>query len=240
MTSIIIPVYNAEKYLRTCIYSILAQSEQDWQLILVDDGSTDNSLALARQLAQQDDRISVFTQTHAGQSAARNRGLIDARGQFIVFVDADDAIDPHWLHRHLAAINGVDYVQSGYQRVLITEQQTKIKRHKLPLTKHQFTSPCMRLYRRQAIEGLQFPEGLIYEDVLFSVDLWLRGAKCRLIRYDGYNYTYNPDSTTSAPDKQAQQQVFNELHKRLNKASLYHKMIVWYTILRLKMHFAKS
>lgn len=220
MISIIIPIYNAEPYLKTCLDSVLNQTVTDLQLVLVDDGSTDGSVAIAKAYARQDKRVTLYEQAHAGQSAARNLGLSHAQGDYIAFVDADDYIDPDWCQKHLDAISGVDYVQSGY---------TRLDRHLAPATNHQFTSPCMRLYRRQAIDGMRFIEGMIYEDVIWSVDLWRRGFTCRRIRYYGYHYTVNPSGTTAARHPQAEQRVFAELKKR--------GLIGWYTLLRLKFHF---
>ena len=220
MISLIVPVYNAEPYLHACVDSLLAQTLPDLQIILVDDGSTDGSLTIAQAYAKQDKRIEIYRQTHAGQSAARNLGLSHAQGDYIAFVDADDSIDPDWCQKHLDAISGVDYVQSGY---------TRLSRHLAPATNHQFTSPCMRLYRRQAIDGMRFIEGMIYEDVIWSVDLWRRGSSCRRIRYYGYHYTINPSGTTATRHPQAEQRVFAELKKR--------GLIGWYTFLRLKIHF---
>lgn len=220
MISLVIPIYNTKAYLKDCLDSVLAQTLPDLQIILVDDGSTDGSAAIAQEYAKQDKRIEVYRQTHAGQSAARNLGLSHAQGEFIAFVDADDTIDPDWCQRHLDAISGVDYVQSGY---------TRSGRHLAPATNHQFTSPCMRLYRRQAIDGMRFIEGMIYEDVIWSVDLWRRGSSCRRIRYYGYHYTINPSGTTATRHPQAEQRVFAELKKR--------GLIGWYTFLRLKIHF---
>ena len=220
MISLVIPIYNTKAYLKDCLDSVLAQTLPDLQIILVDDGSTDGSPAIAQAYAKQDKRIEVYRQTHAGQSAARNLGLSHAQGEFIAFVDADDSIDPDWCQKHLDAISGVDYVQSGY---------TRSGRHLAPATNHQFTSPCMRLYRRQAIDGMRFIEGMIYEDVIWSVDLWRRGSSCRRIRYYGYHYTINPSGTTATRHPQAEQRVFAELKKR--------GLIGWYTFLRLKIHF---
>lgn len=90
----------------------------------------------------------------------------------------------------------------------------------------------MRLYRRQVLEGMRFIEGMIYEDVIWSVDLWRRGLTCRRIRYAGYNYTLNPASTTSQRHPEAEQRVFAELKKR--------GLIGWYTLLRLKIYFLKA
>lgn len=236
MISIIVPIYNAEGYLKACIESLIQQTEKDLQFILVDDGSTDNSLVIAQSYAKQDARIEVYSQPNAGQSSARNNGLKHAKGEYIAFVDSDDALELDWCERHLAAIDGVDYVQSGYKRCLMSE----IRSQKTPLHQCQFTSPCMRLYRRETIERLSFPEGYIYEDILFSTDLWLSGATCRIINYTGYHYTANPHSTTSRPHPEAQRRVISELKSRLHNASLRGKMIIYYTIIRLKLHFIRS
>lgn len=236
MISIIVPIYNAERYLEACLDSLLSQSEKELQILLVDDGSTDGSLAIAKEYAAKDTRVEVFHQSNAGQSAARNVGLQHAKGEFIAFVDADDKIAENWCERHLEAIEGADYIQSGYQRIL----NGIAGKTQLPKHRYQFTSPCMRLYRREAIQDLRFEEGMIYEDVLWSVDLWLSGATCRIIPYIGYRYTANPHSTTSQRHPEAAKRVFDELKERLHGASCRGKMIILYTIIRLKLHFIKQ
>lgn len=236
MISIIVPIYNAGNYLAPCLDSILAQTETKLQIILVDDGSTDGSYAVAQSFADKDPRIMLLQQPHAGQSAARNTGLEHAEGEFVAFVDADDRIQPDWCEVMLRAIQELDYVQSSYLRI----REGEVAQLKIPKNKYQFTSPCMRLYRHKAIQGLRFTEGMIYEDVIWSVDLWLRHATCAIIHYPGYYYTYNPDSTTSRRHPEAEKKLFYELKKRLAGASFRGKMIIYYTILRLKLHFLRS
>ena len=91
--SVIVPVYNAERYLPRCIESILSQTYSDWQLVLVDDGSKDMSLKMCMSFAQKDKRILVIHQENAGAGAARNTGLSRAQGDYIVFIDSDDYVD---------------------------------------------------------------------------------------------------------------------------------------------------
>ena len=224
MISFIIPIYNAEPYLVRCVQSVLKQTTAEpLQVILVDDGSTDNSLAIAQEAAREEKRIVVLRQPHAGQSAARNLGLKHAQGEYVAFVDADDAIAQDWCEKHVEAIEGVDYVQSGN-----------------PRNRYQYTVVWNRLYRREAITGLSFPEGMIYEDVLWSVDLWLSKASCRVIRYNGYHYTANPESTTAHSHPEAQKRVLQALRAKRKGASMRGKFIIAYTICRLKLHFIRS
>lgn len=92
--SIIIPVYNNENYLRPALQSVLAQTYPDFEVLVIDDGSTDGSLAICREFAQKDKRLRVIQKENGGVSSARNRGLEEAAGQYIAFVDGDDCIDP--------------------------------------------------------------------------------------------------------------------------------------------------
>ena len=95
--SVIIPVYNGAKVLGRCLDSILVQTYEDYQVVIVDDGSTDRSLSVARAYAASDDRFTVLPSCHGGPGAARNKGLAAAQGEYVVYMDADDC----WTHRDL-------------------------------------------------------------------------------------------------------------------------------------------
>ena len=97
MISVIIPVYNAEPYLAHCLDAVLGSAHPDFELLLINDGSTDRSLAICREYARRDSRVRLFSQENQGVSAARNRGLEECAGEWIVFVDADDVISPAFL-----------------------------------------------------------------------------------------------------------------------------------------------
>ena len=237
MISIIVPIYNAEKYLHACLDSLLCQTVQDLQIILVNDGSMDNSLDIAQAYANKDKRILVISQKNTGLSGARNFGLLHAKGEYVSFLDADDSIEPDWCERYLEAIDKVDYVQGGYRRTKQTKNGLWISHEYLPRNRYQFVSSCLRLYRRKAIANIHFQEGMLYEDVLFSIDLWLSEASYRMINYAGYLYTLNPNSITSHSHWNAQRKVLHELKARAKGATLKGKMIIWYTIIRLKCHY---
>lgn len=103
LCSVIVPVYNTEQFLPACIESVLAQTQPNWELLLVDDGSPDSSGAVCDRYALQDGRIRVFHQPNQGVSAARNKGLSEARGQWLFFLDSDDKLSPVALETALAA-----------------------------------------------------------------------------------------------------------------------------------------
>lgn len=247
MVSFIVPTYKDEAYLPACLASIAGQTAvteygEEIEIIVVRD---ENNLPFDHlPFGHLFDHLPfghllVLCQEHAGQSAARNRGLKAAKGEYIVFVDADDRLEPDWLKAHLDAMTDeVDYVQSGYKR--IENGELGIENCELPRNKYQFTSPCMRLYRRKAIEGMRFEEGMIYEDILWSVDLWLRRLSCRKINNTGYLYTLNPHSTTSRRHPEAEEKLFKALRERAKKADLRGKMIICYTMMRARMHFLKE
>lgn len=117
MISVIVPVYNAEKYIEKCIVSVLNQTYTDFELLLINDGSTDSSPQICSQWAQKDPRIIVISQPNGGVSTARNLGLDRARGEFIYFIDADDWISPNCFEKMMAKMSDdVDLIISTYQR----------------------------------------------------------------------------------------------------------------------------
>ena len=237
LISIIVPIYNAEKYLAKCIQSLIHQTYTALQIILINDGSTDSSLSIAQQYAGQDSRIVVYSQANQGQSAARNKGLEYANGEYISFIDADDYIDTNFYETLLQSIKGHDCVQIGYKRV---SPMGDILLTKLPHHFYQFTSPCMRLYRHTAFthHNLQFPTGMIYEDVVFSLDFWACNPSYTILSYTGYNYTQNTLSTTAKRNRSQEKFLFDSLYKKFRHASNFkQRAIIFYTIIRLKFHF---
>lgn len=238
--SVIVPIYNADLYLAKCIESLINQEYTALQIILVDDGSTDHSRAIADQYAKLDSRIEIYSHaTNQGQSAARNTGLRYATGEYISFVDADDYIDTNFYTYMLRHIGNKDCVQIGYKRVTY---QGKVFQKKLPKHFYQFTSPCMRLYRRDIFvkHHLQFPTGMIYEDVIFSLDFWASKPSYKMLSYTGYNYLANANSTTAMRNLVAKELLFATLQeKRQQQKSLLQKLLILYTTLRLRLHFIK-
>ena len=122
MISIIIPVYNREQYIEECIRSIQAQSYKNYEIILIDDGSTDNTLSICRSLAESEPAIRILESGHVGVSAARNIGLDAAEGDFIFFLDSDDIIHPRLLETLVTGLKTTDATIAGTQCISIWEQ----------------------------------------------------------------------------------------------------------------------
>lgn len=191
MISIIVPVYNTEKYLDQCIQSVLAQTYTNWELLLIDDGSTDSSGALCDKYAVEDKRIRVFHKENGGVSSARNRGLDNAIGEWITFVDADDILKVNALS-HLAQRRGprIDFIIAGYekhdaqQNIIDSTDKENVDETmsgmntlvKMYTSKQYLFYSIAKLYRNKIIQEnhIRFNEAIAYnEDRLFIIQYML-------------------------------------------------------------------
>lgn len=182
LVSVILPVYNTGKHLRRCVASIQAQSYENWEAILVDDGSTDDSGKLCDLLAGEDSRIRVVHQDNAGPSAARNTGISQASGEFISFIDPDDSVLPEFISAlvkqfdkdtiDIAVVGIID--RYGTQDLVNTtplqETLSYEEFFKLTLYGRAPGSICNRIYRSSTLNKLRFRVGRYYEDSLFTID----------------------------------------------------------------------
>ena len=118
MISIIVPIYNVARYLPECLDSILAQTEPNWEAILVDDGSTDDSGSICDAYVQNDPRFRVIHQENSGAANAKNAGLDAAEGEYVAFIDSDDWVDPDWLEKMLSALesSGADVAECDFTK----------------------------------------------------------------------------------------------------------------------------
>ena len=216
--SVIVPVYRAENFLDKCVNSILSQTEQDLQLILVEDGSPDNSGKLCDAWAEKDQRVQVIHQKNAGVSAARNNGLEAARGEWIGFVDADDWLDSSMYEKMLAASADVDVVSCDAMMVYEDGSRKPDTVRRLPescLLEHgdlsaelltEFAGTVWRcIYRRSLIEnhGIRFPVGLKFsEDRVFNLYAMGYAEKIRYLKEAWYMWFVNLEScvNTFHPD----------------------------------------
>ncbi len=212
--SVIVPVYKCEEYIHRCVNSILNQTFKDFELILIDDGSPDRSGELCNEIAKKDGRIRVIHQENGGQASARNQGVKAARGEWLHFVDCDDAIHPQMLEKLYWAVksNGVKMSICGaYQgeelpksfSSLFSESSEKILTmneknilHLCKDLKYYYWVVWGKLLHKSIYEKHPLTEGRIYEDNAV-VCKWLHEAgKTALLNQEMYFYYTNTSSTT--------------------------------------------
>ena len=199
--SIIVPVYKVEQYLRRCLDSIVKQTFTDWECILVDDGSPDNSGKICDEYAEKDRRFRVFHQVNAGVSAARNKGLDEAKGEWNTFVDSDDWIENEMFAElyQCALQNQAEVVVSG---CTLTNDLRKgniflpqLGWLNMPKDfKWYIQGPCAKLFSRTILYeyNIQFPEGItMAEDLYFTFKVYFNVNKIYGLNKSYYNYFQN-------------------------------------------------
>lgn len=215
MISVIVPIYNVEKYLRQCIESLLHQTNRDLEIILIDDGSPDRCGEICDEYALRDNRIKVIHQQNRGAAAARNTGLRIAKGKYITFVDPDDWIKPEMLEslRNAIESTGKDLAICLFEHY--AEDGSLINKSNLPAGKQKVLSQkelilrCAdigglfnfsawaKLYRSANLRGLCFPENLFYsEDIRFFFDYLLKIHSAVVVQQVFYCYRKRAGSIT--------------------------------------------
>lgn len=204
LVSIIVLIYNAEKYLDSCIQSVLRQTYTNWELILIDDGSTDKSGRIAEEYGFADERITVFHQKNLGVSLARNQGIDEATGNYVVFLDADDELIEDCLAKtvNIAEETNADVVagrscenQELFQDRIIWTGAEALENS---LKDHLFTySACAKLIRREFIGKTRFtPDIRINEDSYFVFQLLCKQNVFVLTNDVIYFYRANSESSS--------------------------------------------
>ena len=206
MISIIIPAYNAEKYLEECINSILCNTISDFEIIIVNDGSTDSTPTICKRIASSDNRIKIFSQNNGGVSSARNYGIKQAKGELIMFVDADDLIGKCYIEKIVQEIGNADFLCSGFSlfesdyrnpvnRYSNVEFDGSIKEYANRLTEWInppfLLSPWCKVFRKVIIEknNISFHEDMSYgEDVVFVFDYLIKSSTVKCINTSDYYY----------------------------------------------------
>ena len=213
--SVIVPVYKAEDYLHACVDSILSQTVSDFELILVDDGSPDGCGAICDDYAARDSRVRVIHQENQGQAAARNHALSIAKGEWVCFVDSDDAVHPQMLERlgQAAAESGAamsmcrmleapEMPEDFSSPVEVSWELLSMEEESLVALFDAGDYPgwvaCAKLIRRELVQSHPFCPGRVYEDNE-AVCHWIYGAKTiASIPHSLYFYRTNPGSTTQS------------------------------------------
>ena len=200
--SVIIPVFNCERFIEKCLQSLLNQSYQDFEIIVIDDGSTDASLHKAESVLAQWSHCAILHQENQGASAARNSGISCAQGEWITFVDGDDYLAPDYLEHLINEADDCDLLVSGIifmkgdkedHRTLPPNDTCRVANLKQDKGYYldYAISPVGKLFRKEIIDKnhLRFDENLmVAEDRDFNIDYLSRAEKLRLIPYAGYYY----------------------------------------------------
>ena len=199
--SIIVPVYNTEKYLKRCIDSILSQNYADFELLLVDDGSTDGSGALCDSYQQKDSRVRVFHQKNAGVSAARNYGVDQAQGEWVCFVDSDDEVLPDYLSDMIKAADTDECLvignicKSRLTGLLMEDvylDGKEMVRYLLDHSVLQLSGPVAKLFNRTVLmkNDIRFPVGVHYGEDMIHFFRYLNKIH-RVVLLKSENYLVN-------------------------------------------------
>ena len=211
--SVIVPVYGVEKYLNACVESIVSQTYRDLEIFLVDDGGKDGCPQMCDDWANKDDRILVIHKENGGQGTARNAALDRVSGDYILFVDSDDTIQPTMIEDMVAASDGGrhDVVLSGlvfdsgltkqmglwYDTDRIFQNYELMKEY--VSTPNIFTGPTGKLFRSRVFETLRFPNFRANEDAFVMHHLFGECASAAVLAKNNYNVTIRPDSTEGSP-----------------------------------------
>lgn len=221
LVSVIVPVYNAEKYLNRCVDSILSQTMTDFELLLIDDGSKDDSGRICDEYSEKDARVRVFHKPNGGVSSARNLGLDNAEGKWITFCDADDVVLPSWLSNFIDnACDSVDYVVQGFltDKTMFESDDIEFTNRRkfsfsfegtmedglLLMSKNTMLGYVWcKLFRYSIIKqfGVSFNEAYNYqEDIIFNLSYLQHCKKIKSIDDAGYCY-FVPDWGSKYTDK---------------------------------------
>lgn len=216
LISIIVPIYNVEKYLKKCIDSILNQTYKNLEIILVNDGSTDNSYSICNEYSKKDKRVIVVNKKNGGLSDARNHGLKVANGEYIGFVDSDDYINKHMYENLMRVMSTyyVDIVSCGIKKVYENDKENieyqishenveiySVEEALLSLIEEKDIKQTVwnKLYKKDVIEDIVFEVGKIHEDEYWSYQVIGNASKIAYLDTELYYYLQREGSIMSKP-----------------------------------------
>lgn len=240
--SIIVPVYNVEKYLQKCLESLIKQTLKDIEIICVNDGSMDNSLAILKEFASKDSRIRIIDNQHQGVAKTRNTGIEQSTGEYIGFVDSDDYIDIDFFEKlyNSATKSNSDIAIASILKhknffniynAKYTKEETAITiQDKIKLCedkKHFFFYAWNKIYHSEFIKenNIKFSEGQIYEDVMFAIKALYYSNKIISVYGTKYHYIEHENSLTKYKDKTGEKEqdlikAYSELQEFCNSKNI--------------------
>ena len=237
--SIIIPVYNAEQYLEDCLLSISQQTFGNFEILAVNDGSTDRSLEILKKYQEKEPRLKVFSQENKGVSAARNLGVEYAKGEYIAFVDADDTISPDFfeklLRNSIEDLVAFDWIASldFPHNITLNSEDFQNKIFGLMLQFEDFNTVWLKIFKRSVItqHQIKFPNGMsLGEDAHFVYRFLKNTSTLKVLPFNNeYHYTENEQSATRSIKSDAVfKKIFEEFyfnHQKIYSIPLEYKEI---------------
>ena len=226
LISVIVPVYNVEAFLKKCVDSLLCQTYQNLEIILVNDGSTDGSGQLCDQLKNKDPRIVVIHKENGGLSSARNVGIAVAKGDYLGFVDSDDFVEPDMYETMLEAAqrNGMDIACCGREIDVFgikTKQEFTLDREKIYhreaaveamlYLQEMDVSACDKLYARHIFDGIAYPEGKISEDAAIIFDILQKANGIVHVGKPFYHYIFRRNSISKARYSERKYDIYTNM-----------------------------
>ena len=218
LLSVIIPVYNVESYLEKCVDSVLNQTYRNLEIILVNDGSTDQSGAICRAYAERDSRIILVEKENGGLSDARNAGMRRVSGEYVAFLDSDDSLKLEAYETMLAEMEAKEldilcaYPISVHEDGREEHDANKRSFHNTVLTGEDYLTACIRtsrmlwpvqfnIYRAELVKNMLFGTGILHEDMLWTPQVFLKAERVEVIDYEFYYYLKRTGSITHHRDK---------------------------------------
>lgn len=245
MVSIIVPVYNTEIYLEKCLNSIINQTYENYEAIIVNDGSTDNSEKICMEFAEKYDKIIYLKKENGGLSSARNYGLKEARGDYISFLDSDDYFDKDFLYKMVIEFNKnieIDIVQCGVvahqfnskkiedSEDLLLSSDEALKVHMKYYTHKKIIRPAVwnKIFKKEVVEHIMFEEGRKHEDYLYTYEALNNCKYIKLIPDALYNHIYdNISSLTNESFNYKDFDAIIALEKRVNSVKTKGDIIMY-------------
>lgn len=229
LVSIIVPVYNVQYWIEECIESILRQSYTNFELLIIDDGSTDNSIKIIKKMINGDNRVKLFQKKNGGQASARNFGMERARGKYIAFIDSDDKVQPDLIESCVQEFNEKNVNIVAFSASILDDDNTGMfesnSYRKTQLEEHvvynrddfinkngiKSSSVCVYLYEFDFLKkhNISFHEGIIHEDVVFWLDILLNKFTISYLDKDFYIRRVRRNSTMTGRNFLKSQEGYN-------------------------------
>ena len=237
LISVVVPVYNVENYLERCLSSLINQTYRNLEIILINDGSTDNSLSVCQDYAKKDKRIKIYSQKNGGLSSARNKGISLASGKYIGFVDSDDVISLKMyenLYKAMIENNSeiglCDFVcfsdKPLFDEVFTYEKMDRIKALKNLMIDRNITSHAVdKLYLKSLFDNIKYPIGQKFEDISTTFKLFMKANNIVYVPHTLYGYYQRTGSITGSYSKSSTIDFINAVNNRYSELYNFDKKL---------------